>query len=862
MNNVDIDLFGGIVSNADSEDIRPDVGQDLINFSLDKSGMLSTSDPYKVRHTINDDLFDSFFYWTDFTQGDAQFILSVDKDTQKLQIYSFNYLLQKSNREDISGTTTNHSYNFYNFINNASNYRTMSNFHSTGRYVRISASNTASPIIVQYIKDRKFFGYQTALNEWFVCKKDNQAGTVIYDSDDSQFFVDKSYPRMDYAKGKLLNTNSLINRDFKPIINALSTEKIGETTDTNYGTDSSGIGYVITESLLAGLLAYEQNTKNRGVVQHEYNFALVYDGNQIGPLLEESAFTSVATLKNSTATDWYNRGNGVKMQIRLPVATMTADHSTPEEYAWNPRITGIAVYRAASSANYARLKSKSNLRRIGTYRLDRDETAMERVSVTGSTCRMLDYETFVPADIEHHWQGGEGNRNNISGNGVLNKYWYWFSNGTDSNGDRESRSYYIQTFDDVFGIYGIGAAVQSVMAGDYFGDWSINEYSGNPDIQMVYNSGNRAAGGPLWIIIPGTEDDGDGYYNNCIIQDQSNENLYDVVVESYAYKHKSAESAWGEDDGTEYFYHLCRLSGYSFWDKAYRNFKTSATTIPNFYIYRTNEPVHFRTKTIRYGSDNRDRKFALLDIFDVNPAMFEAHPYADDKINHGYEVQHTFQGRRFIGDVIVNLGDSDEEKHKNMFLYSEIGQYDIIPSANFVQIQDIEGGRITGFSDMGGDLIIFQEKGVYALNMNSSDPSSWILSSVSNSVGCVATDSIVKIKDQIFFAGEDSIYYITPTHQLVPISEPINDKYRNLPIATKRKTAGVFVADEQTLYFLFGATSDPGGSTLCYCLNLSKGDITWTSRYINHVLSMMSQDFNGDPVFISNTERIDNPAAR
>ena len=163
---------------------------------------------------------------------------------------------------------------------------------------------------------------------------------------------------------------------------------------------------------------------------------------------------------------------------------------------------------------------------------------------------------------------------------------------------------------------------------------------------------------------------------------------------------------------------------------------------------------------------------------------------------------------------------------------------------------------------MGGDLIIFQEKGVYALNMNTSDPSSWILSSVSNSVGCVATDSIVKIKDQIFFAGEDSIYYITPTHQLVPISEPINDKYRNLPIATKRKTAGVFVADEQTLYFLFGATSDPGGSTLCYCLNLSKGDITWTSRYINHVLSMMSQDFNGDPVFISNTERIDNPAAR
>ena len=40
---LDIDLFGGIVSNADAEDIRNDVGQDLINFSLDKDGMLSTT---------------------------------------------------------------------------------------------------------------------------------------------------------------------------------------------------------------------------------------------------------------------------------------------------------------------------------------------------------------------------------------------------------------------------------------------------------------------------------------------------------------------------------------------------------------------------------------------------------------------------------------------------------------------------------------------------------------------------------------------------------------------------------------------------------------------------------------------------
>ena len=36
MNYIDIDIFGGIVSNADSEDIRDDIGQVNVNFDISK----------------------------------------------------------------------------------------------------------------------------------------------------------------------------------------------------------------------------------------------------------------------------------------------------------------------------------------------------------------------------------------------------------------------------------------------------------------------------------------------------------------------------------------------------------------------------------------------------------------------------------------------------------------------------------------------------------------------------------------------------------------------------------------------------------------------------------------------------------
>ena len=177
-------------------------------------------------------------------------------------------------------------------------------------------------------------------------------------------------------------------------------------------------------------------------------------------------------------------------------------------------------------------------------------------------------------------------------------------------------------------------------------------------------------------------------------------------------------------------------------------------------------------------------------------------------------------------------------------------------------MQNEFGGEVTGFSDMGADLYIFTTHTINLLNMRGPDPSAWILNTISNKVGCIASDSIIKVKDRIFFAGEDSCYSLTHTGQLIPISEPINDFYRDLSDAAKRRTKTVYDADKGIVFWNFGSSDAVNGSVFVYELHLNRGDVTWAKRGFQKPITLMTEDFNAKPAFISKTERVDNPLAR
>ena len=117
------------------------------------------------------------------------------------------------------------------------------------------------------------------------------------------------------------------------------------------------------------------------------------------------------------------------------------------------------------------------------------------------------------------------------------------------------------------------------------------------------------------------------------------------------------------------------------------------------------------------------------------------------------------------------------------------------------------------------------------------------------------------LKDQIFFASDHSCYYLAHTHQLVPVSEPINDFYRSLPDGSKNKTKTIYEADKNILHWLFGSTDIIDGSSYVYELHLEKGDVTWAKRSYGRPLSLIAKDFDNNPVYVSNSERISNPLA-
>lgn len=111
MKYIEIDTFGGVVSNADSEDIRPDLGQSLINFSLNKAGVLKYNDNYVVGADFTDELFAGVFYWTDFSFNNQRYIIAINKDTNALQLLSSSYAKIVSITESAhAGTSTDNSF--------------------------------------------------------------------------------------------------------------------------------------------------------------------------------------------------------------------------------------------------------------------------------------------------------------------------------------------------------------------------------------------------------------------------------------------------------------------------------------------------------------------------------------------------------------------------------------------------------------------------------------------------------------------------------------------------------------------------------------------------------------------------------
>jgi len=153
------------------------------------------------------------------------------------------------------------------------------------------------------------------------------------------------------------------------------------------------------------------------------------------------------------------------------------------------------------------------------------------------------------------------------------------------------------------------------------------------------------------------------------------------------------------------------------------------------------------------------------------------HPLASDKyIEVNYTNGSYVGGRLFAGNV--RLLAEDNEDHPDWLIFSEVGKPDVLPIANYMEIKDSQGGKITGSKRTAGGMSVFLEKGTYRLITPTTDITNWDVLESHETIGCIAPDSIIQVEGSTFFAGQDQAYRLGSNFEPIPITEKIKDIYQ------------------------------------------------------------------------------------
>jgi len=113
-------------------------------------------------------------------------------------------------------------------------------------------------------------------------------------------------------------------------------------------------------------------------------------------------------------------------------------------------------------------------------------------------------------------------------------------------------------------------------------------------------------------------------------------------------------------------------------------------------------------------------------------------------------------------------------------------QVDSSPGSFFVDLPE----SIMGISSTRNNLVAFCTHSVYQVTgaFTPTGQGQMIYQSISDTIGCVSSESIVRTDVGIFFAGTDGFYY-TDGFQLIKLSSELNQTYLNLVSDTKQQSA-------------------------------------------------------------------------
>ena len=164
----------------------------------------------------------------------------------------------------------------------------------------------------------------------------------------------------------------------------------------------------------------------------------------------------------------------------------------------------------------------------------------------------------------------------------------------------------------------------------------------------------------------------------------------------------------------------------------------------------------------------------MLTFYDKGLPNGTLHAFDETSNAVNYKYATISNGRQFVANVKLDP-DGEAEEHKDWIIFSELQQYDSLPITNYIQLNDLQGGEITGISKVLNDIVVFMERGVFRLSVPSASPADWSLTEAYENIGCKAPKSIVQYNGGVFFLAEDNFYFIDPNFNLIPVGMPIQD---------------------------------------------------------------------------------------
>ena len=249
-----------------------------------------------------------------------------------------------------------------------------------------------------------------------------------------------------------------------------------------------------------------------------------------------------------------------------------------------------------------------------------------------------------------------------------------------------------------------------------------------------------------------------------------------------------------------------------------------------------------------YWDDDNTSSFVKLDFFDhglPDGARHSNETSTSTDVKFKYST--ILNGRQFVANVKITA-DNNSEEYPNFVMFSNPGSPDVIPTSNFIKLDDLQGGEIVGIETLMSDIVVFMTKGIFRINVPSGDPSNWSLVEAHPNIGCLHDRAIAKAPNGIYFGSKNAIHFLDSGFSVKSITEPIKSSWQSKSSTSSEETLNLQYDPKYNRLYV---SWFPSVSTIMYVFDITR-QVWYQNLYGGNSTGIkhMSLNHNNEMIFI------------